>query len=97
MRKMCRLSLACLSLLIFTTTIRAAEGPDLLPDSTAAVIKLMAPQKTLKQLSSFADSVQEGSGGMIKGQAGMLGLGISNPTMQGVDQSRDWWAGVFLN
>ncbi|TWT64333.1 hypothetical protein [Rubinisphaera italica] len=97
MRMMCRLSLTCLSLLIFTTTIRAADGPDLLPDSTAAVIKLMAPQKTLKQLSSFAVSVQEGSGGVIKGQAGMLGLGISNPTMQGVDQSRDWWAGVFLN
>ncbi len=97
MRMMCRLSLTCLSLLIFTTTVRAVEGPELLPESTAAVIKLMAPQKTLKQLSSFADSVQKGSGDMIKGQAGMLGLGISNPTMQGVDQSRDWWAGVFLN
>ncbi|MCG6157957.1 hypothetical protein [Rubinisphaera margarita] len=96
MRMMYRLGLCCLSLLLIVPSVKAADGPELIPSSSAAVIKLMAPQKTLKQASSFIDSVQQGYGSMVLGQAGMLGVAISNPTMQGVDQSRDWWAAVFV-
>ncbi|MCA8988899.1 MAG: hypothetical protein KDA78_14720, partial [Planctomycetaceae bacterium] len=95
MRKAWCVNIVCLVMLL-GAPLMAAEGPELIPDSAAAVAKLMAPQKTLKSLAGFVDSVQEGYGPIIQGQAGMLGIGISNPTLQGVDQSKDWWIAVFL-
>lgn len=79
-----------------SSEVRAAEGPDLIPDSAAAVIYMKAPKTTLKDAAAFVDDIQPGFGQMVQGQAGMLGIGISNPTMQGVDQGRDWYAAVFL-
>lgn len=86
----------CLSVSLFAGSLVAADAPDLIPSSAAAVIRLKAPDKTIESLADFINEVQPGFGALIQGQAGMMGVGISNPTMQGVDKSRDFWGAVFL-
>ena len=96
MRLCVRLGVYCLSaMLVSGSLLMAAEGPELIPQTVTYVIRMQAPKTTIKEASSFVDQIQPGYGQLVSGQAGMLGVGISNPTMQGVDQSRDWYAAVF--
>jgi len=98
MRSLLRMKVVSLSLLLLCGgMLHAAEGPDLIPQSASMVIRLQAPKTTIKEASAFVNDVQQGYGQLVASQAGMLGVGISNPTMQGVDQGRDWYAAVFLN
>lgn len=98
MRSLLRMKVVSLSLLLLCGgMLHAAEGPDLIPQSASMVIRLQAPKTALKEASAFVNDVQQGYGQLVAGQAGMLGVGISNPTMQGVDQGRDWYAAVFLS
>ncbi len=96
MRIFARLGVVCLSLSLFTSSLLAADATDLIPSSAAAVIRLKAPDKTVEGIADFVNAVQPGFGTLIQGQAGMLGVGISNPTMNGVDKSQDFWVAVFL-
>jgi len=96
MRILARLSAACLCISLFVGSLHAADAPDLIPSSVAAVIRLKAPDKTVEGIADFVNAVRPGFGSLIQGQAGMLGVGISNPTMNGVDKSQDFWVAVFL-
>ncbi len=96
MRILASLSAVCLSITLFAGSLHAADAPDLIPSSAAAVIRLKAPDKTVEGLADFINDIQPGFGALIQGQAGMLGVGISNPTMNGVDKSQDFWVAVFL-
>ncbi|MBL4884472.1 MAG: hypothetical protein JKY95_08050 [Planctomycetaceae bacterium] len=96
MRIFVGLTAVCLSLSLFTSSLHAADGPELIPSSAAAVIRLNAPDKTIESLADFVNDIQPGFGALVQGQAGMMGVGISNPTMQGVDKSRDFWGAVFI-
>lgn len=71
------------------------DGFDLLPANASLVIRLKAPQSTLEDLAAFVNKVQPGVGGIVAGQAGMLGMGIANPSLDGVFMNSDWYAAVF--
>lgn len=77
------------------TLARAADPSDAVPDSASVVLRLKAPETTLGNLGDFVDAVQPGVGAVVKGNLAALGLAISNPTLAGVDATKDWWAIVF--
>ncbi len=51
----------------------------------------------MKDLAAFIDKVQPGFGAIVQGQASTLGLAINNPTLAGVDMTRDWYIMVFAS
>lgn len=73
----------------------ADDGFDLIPANASLVVRLNAPQSTLEDLAAFVNKVQPGVGGILSGQAGMLGMGIANPSLDGVFMNSDWYAAVF--
>ena len=88
----------CLPLiLLFSVTASAADPADLLHKDAAVVVRLKAPDTTVKDLAAFIDKVQPGFGATVQGQASTLGLAINNPTLAGVDMSRDWYIMVFAS
>ncbi|MEP3481133.1 MAG: hypothetical protein ABJZ55_17980 [Fuerstiella sp.] len=88
----------CLPLvLLFSVTASAADPTDLLHKDAAVVVRLKAPDTTVKDLAAFIDKVQPGFGAIVQGQASTLGLAINNPTLAGVDLSRDWYFMLFAS
>ena len=76
----------------------AQDGPlSLIPADAHVVLRVQAPDTTIDDLAAFANSVQEGTGLMIQGQKPSLGAAIRNPSMAGVDTSRDWFAVLTLS
>jgi len=61
------------------------------------LIRLKEPDQTLEKVVKLVNQVQPGAGDALReSQLGALGALISNPTLTGVDQSRDWYAGVYF-
>ena len=88
----------CLTLiLLFSVTASAADPVNLLHKDAAVVVRLKAPDTTVKDLAAFIDKVQPGFGATVQGQASTLGLAINNPTLAGVDMSRDWCIMLFAS
>jgi hypothetical protein len=49
-------------------------------------------------VAKLADKVQQGTGAVVEQQSpSVLGRLISNPSLTGVDQTRDWYVGVYAN
>lgn len=73
-----------------------ADSPiDAIPQDVGLVIRLKSPEKTIKTISETLNEIQPGIGNLVQGQAAMLGVAISNPTLDGVDQSKDWWVAAI--
>ena len=81
--------------LLFVSLARAADPSDAVPDSASVVLRVKAPETTLGNLGDFVDAVQPGVGAVVKGNLAMLGIAISNPTLAGVDVTKDWSVIVF--
>jgi len=61
------------------------------------LIRLQEPDQTLEKVVKLVNQVQPGAGDALReSQVSALGALISNPTLTGVDQSRDWYAGVYF-
>lgn len=61
------------------------------------LIRLKEPDQTMEKVVGLVNRVQPGAGDQIRNQQNeLLGKLISNPTLTGVDQSRDWYAGVYF-
>ncbi len=78
------------------STVHAESPWEWIPEDSSAVVRLQAPASTVEKLSSFVDAVQPGFGSFVQTQTSSLGLAISNPTLVGVDMSRDWYAAAFI-
>lgn len=93
-----KLSRYCLALTFLCgVTASAADPIDLLHKDAAVVVRLQAPATTVKDLAAFIDQIQPGFGAVVQGQAGNLGPAINNPTLAGVDMSRDWYVMLFAS
>ncbi|MEZ5941332.1 MAG: hypothetical protein R3C18_08075 [Planctomycetaceae bacterium] len=76
----------------------AEDSPlDFFPESTALVIRLNEPDKTIDKTADFVDAIQPGTGQIVGAGADQLGEAISNPQLVGVDHSRPWYVGVVLS
>ena len=69
---------------------------DLFSSDVGVLIRVHEPDRTIEKVAALAESIQPGMGDLVQQQAQMLGQAISNPEMIGVDQSRDWYAGVYV-
>ena len=81
---------------LFTAAQANAEGGlDLIPSDAAIVVRLKAPEATIAKVGNFANQIQPGLGFFVQGQAPVLGVAISNPTLGGVDLKNDWYVAAF--
>ncbi len=87
---------AAVAVVLSSSLSAIAAGPlDLVPENAGVVVRLKSPDGTIAKVGNFANQIQPGLGFMIQGQAPALGIGISNPTMAGVDLKQDWVIAVF--
>ena len=83
-------------LLLAATRADAQPRPlALFPSDADVVIRLKSPDATIEKLAELGEAIQPGTGSMIRDNAIFLGQGISNPSLTGVDQSRDWYIVAF--
>jgi len=76
----------------------AADSPlSAFADTTDVVIRVKAPKTTVDKTASLVEAIQPGFGAMVRQNAVALGALISNPTLQGVDQTKDWYIAVISN
>lgn len=59
------------------------------------VIRLQKPQQTVERAANSAAGVDPSYGDQVRNFAPFLGILISNATLAGVDQTRDWYVAVF--
>jgi hypothetical protein len=94
-----RCAAALLTLAISSVTAAAADTPlTLFGNEADVVVRIKAPEETVKKLASMVDKIQEGMGGLVE-QNGTQSMGalIKNPALVGVDRAKDWYIGVFTN
>lgn len=97
MRRRVSVWMALTGLLFAATCLPAAESPlAAIPDSTGVVIRLKQPNATTTKLADLVKQVAPPFGDMVQQNSAAIGVLISNPTMAGVDQERDWWVAVFV-
>lgn len=93
-------NLLIISVLLFSCTgVLAAEFPHSAVSSGAGiVIRLKQPRATLQKLTAIINQVDESLSPILQGNLRtVLGRSISNPTLAGVDNTRDMYVGVFLS
>lgn len=84
-----------LGLLQLPQFVHAQEALDAISPDVAAVVRVKAPKSTIDKVSAFAGAIDPGLQGLIKQQSASIGVGIQNFTLDGVDQSSDWWVAVY--
>jgi hypothetical protein len=76
----------------------AADSPlSAFSDDTDVVIRIKAPKSTVDKAASLVEAVQPGVGAMVRQNAPALGALIANPSLAGVDQTKDWYIGIYTN
>ena len=93
------LTLSTLLFVLFSQSTTAQVAPlEMIPASAAVVIRLQAPETTMDDIATLVNKVQPGIGDLAKSQMlPALGRAAFNPTLAGVDQTRDWYAVVFMD
>jgi len=91
-------SLAFALLALVPTSLFAQEHPiDAFTNEVGILIRLKEPDQTLEKVINLVNKVQPGAGSALGDQQKvLLGQVIANPTLTGVDLSRDWYAGVYF-
>jgi hypothetical protein len=84
--------LGCLSL-----EASAATPLDSIPATADVVLRMRHPKETIDKATEMAATVRSSLGDQMQRYADGLGLFISNPTMAGVDRSRDWHVVAFAH
>lgn len=74
-----------------------AQSPlDAISNDAAIVLRLKNPKGSIDKVAGLVDAVKPGMGEQVRGQAGAIGLLISNPTLAGVNMEQDWYAAVYV-
>jgi hypothetical protein len=88
------------AVLLFCSAVsaNAQENPlELYTGDVDLIIRLREPDQAVTKVVKLVNKVQPGAGDLLEAQgAAALGALISNPGLTGVDQSRDWYAGVYF-
>jgi len=67
-----------------------------IPGDAAVVLRVKGYQGALNKVAALADAVQSGTGQTVKTFGGMIGAGLKNPTLEGVDIAGDFFVAVFV-
>lgn len=98
-RRSQQLSLIAVALLgcLLSTEAYAATPLDSIPATADVVLRMRKPKETIDKAAEMAATVRSSLGDQMQRYADALGLFISNPTMAGVDRSRDWHVVAFAH
>lgn len=89
-------SVVALAAVVWSSCVSAQESPvQYFSQEVDILMRLREPDQTLEKVAALVNKIQPGAGDAIRAQATALGQAISNPTLTGVDQSRDWYVGVY--
>ncbi|HID24109.1 MAG TPA: hypothetical protein EYP14_17145 [Planctomycetaceae bacterium] len=91
----CRTVCALAAVVIGVGSLSAALPIGAVSDQASLVIRLKQPDATIQKVVDFVNQIQPGLGTMVQAQTQGLGVLISNPTLAGVDQKRDWYVAAF--
>ncbi|HWL08366.1 MAG TPA: hypothetical protein VNQ76_08180 [Planctomicrobium sp.] len=99
---MFRITAVVLSLLLVSLTgnVSFAQETPLaqFTEDVDIIVRLREPDQTFEKLVKVVNKIQPGIGDAVQAQkAAVLGQLISNPTLTGVDETRDWYVGVYTN
>lgn len=97
---MLRMFVSLLTLSLFVAAPASAQDSplELFGKDVGLVLRLAEPDKTTEHVVALISGVQPGFGEIARSVLGEnLGKVISNPTLTGVDQSRDWHVGIYAN
>ncbi|HVJ67796.1 MAG TPA: hypothetical protein VM510_07430 [Caulifigura sp.] len=73
----------------------AADSPlTAFSNNTDVVVRIKAPKSTVDKAAALVEAVQPGFGAMVRQNAVAIGALIKNPTLAGVDQTKDWYIAV---
>lgn len=87
-----------LSLLFGSTSSAQDSALELFSSDVDVVVRLAEPDQTIENIVALVNGAQPGFGEIARGAiTPNLGQAISNPSMTGVDQSRDWYVGAYSN
>lgn len=87
-----------LSLVVSSTAPAQDSALELFSSDVDVVVRLAEPDKTIENIVALVNGAQPGFGEIARGMiTPNLGQAISNPSMTGVDQSRDWYVGAYSN
>ncbi len=87
-----------LSLVAGTTASAQDSALELFSSDVDVLVRLAEPDKTTENIVALINGAQPGFGEIARGAiTPNLGQAISNPSMTGVDQSRDWYVGAYSN
>ncbi len=94
---MLRLRLAATLLVLAVGGLASAADSPLsaFPDSTDVLLRVKSPKATVDKAAALVEAIVPGYGAMVRQNAPALGALISNPTLNGVDQTKDWYIAVF--
>ena len=90
-----RLAAALLALAVGGLASAADSPLSAFPDSTDVLLRIKSPKTTVDKTAALVEAVVPGYGAMVRQNAVALGALISNPTLNGVDQTKDWYIAVF--
>ena len=89
----------CLSLVLLLPTVSVAQRVSPfqgIPQSAAAVARISGVDRLSEDVGRFVDVVQPGFGNIVRIQLPILmGNVLTNPTLNGIDKSRDWYVAGF--
>ena len=87
------LTVSSFLLVLIAQVTLANDAPiTMIPASAVAVVRLQAPETTMKEVSTFINKVSPGFGELAKAQmTTALGRTLSDPTLSSVDQKKDWY------
>jgi hypothetical protein len=93
-----RPALAALLLCTLAAQLPAADSPLAAFDSNAdVVIRLKSPQATIEKAAGMAAAADEKMAQQVRDNAPFIGVLISNPSLAGVDQEKDWYVVVHAH
>ena len=81
--------------LMLSQAALAQEPLDAVGSDAAVVVRVKAPKTTTEKVAEFAGAIDPGLASVVKRQSASMGVGIHNLTLDGVDQSADWWVAVY--
>lgn len=76
--------------------VAAQEKPlEFFQSEVGAVVRLKEPDRTIEKVAGIAEAISPGLGNQVQKNAQGLGQLISNPELSGVDQTKDWYIGIY--
>lgn len=98
LRRLLLLSVPLLALSLAPAVFADDRSPlEAISNDADVVLRLRQPQQTIDKLAEMAATVRRSLGDQMRTYGDGLGLYIFNPTMAGVDRTRDWHVAAFVD